>query len=203
MKTILSSRRHNYLARIGIFLIMVALIAGMVLGIVGCGGTSTQYTLSVSCTVGGNVTHPGIGTFPYPAGAVVLLEAVPAEGYGFTHWSGNVSTIADVYATETSITVNGDYTITANFYSILSAANTELEQVKTGALAYFVVYHVWPVTSANLTTYIPGTLKAIYYFDTSYGWILNATPTVGGWTGIEFVGGVAGPTGQHGWWVAS
>ena len=34
MKTILSSRKHHYMARVSIFLITVALIAGMV---VGCG----------------------------------------------------------------------------------------------------------------------------------------------------------------------
>ena len=38
MKTILGSRKHHYLARISIFLIMVALIAGMV----GCGGTPSS-----------------------------------------------------------------------------------------------------------------------------------------------------------------
>ena len=96
--------------RVSIFLILVALIAGMV----GC-GTTAQYALSVLSTSGGNITHPGIGTFVYPAGAVVILEGVPAKDYGFVNWSGNVSTIADVNAPITTITMNGNYFITANF----------------------------------------------------------------------------------------
>jgi len=40
MKTILSSRRHHYLARFGTFLTAVALIAGMV----GCGPTEVTFT---------------------------------------------------------------------------------------------------------------------------------------------------------------
>ena len=127
MKTILSSRIHHYLAIVSIFLITVALIAGMV----GCGGTSAQYSLSVSSTSGGNVTHPGIGTFTYPAGAVVLLEAEPANGYSFVNWSGNVSTIVDVNSPTTTITMNGHYFITANFaYGKLIQTWYDLDAIK-------------------------------------------------------------------------
>jgi hypothetical protein len=46
---------------------------------------------------------------------VVNLVATPGAGYYFVNWTGNVSTIADVYAAATTITMNGDYSITANF----------------------------------------------------------------------------------------
>ena len=38
-----------------------------------------------------------------------------SEGYRFVEWTGDVGTIADVYAATTTITMNGDYSITANF----------------------------------------------------------------------------------------
>ena len=84
----------------------------------------------------------------------------------------------------------------------LAAANTEAENVKTGSLAYFAEYGVWPSTSGNLSPdYVSGTLKAVYTFDSNYGWMLNATPTPSGWSGISFTGGVSGDSGQHGKWT--
>ncbi len=85
----------------------------------------------------------------------------------------------------------------------VAAANTEAENVKTAELGFFANYSVWPDTSTNLTAtgYISGVLKAVYTFDTQYGWAVNATPTVGGWSGIVFTGGVQGIAGQHGHWA--
>ena len=42
----------------------------------------------------------------------------PDEGYRFVEWTGDVGTIADVYAAATTITMNGDYSITANFEEV-------------------------------------------------------------------------------------
>jgi hypothetical protein len=46
---------------------------------------------------------------------VVDLVAEPEEGYRFVNWTGDVDTIADVEDTETTITIEDDYGITANF----------------------------------------------------------------------------------------
>ena len=78
-------------------------------------GPAPEYNLTISSTDGGTVTDPGEGTFTRDAGTVVNLKAVPDAGYVFVRWTGNVSTIADVYAKDTTITMNGNYTITANF----------------------------------------------------------------------------------------
>ena len=86
----------------------------------------------------------------------------------------------------------------------LAAANTEAETVKTGSLAYFAEYSVWPVDSGNLTpTYVSGVLKGDYTFDINYGWILNATVVAppDGWVGVEWTGAVGGEIGQHGKWT--
>jgi len=74
-----------------------------------------QYSLSISSTAGGSVTAPGQGTFTYSAGTVVNLVASPLGGYQFVNWTGNVATIADDEDPTTTITMNSNYSITANF----------------------------------------------------------------------------------------
>ena len=71
--------------------------------------------LTVSSTAGGSVTDPGEGVFPCDVGAVVTLVARPDEGYQFVRWTGDVATIADVEAAQTTITMEGNYSITADF----------------------------------------------------------------------------------------
>ena len=77
-----------------------------------------QYDLSINSTEGGSVTEPGEDIFTYDEGTVVDLVAEAEEGYWFVEWTGNVSTIADIYAAATNITMNGDYEIIANFGSV-------------------------------------------------------------------------------------
>jgi len=72
-------------------------------------------TLTISSTTGGSVITPGEGSFSYPLGTEVSLVAEAESEYYFIYWSGDVSTFADVDATETTIIINGDYSITANF----------------------------------------------------------------------------------------
>ena len=103
------------MATVSIFLVTIALIAGMV----GCnfgppGGV--RHSLTISSTEGGSVTEPGEGAFPlYSEGRVVDLVATPDSGYHFVNWTGNVDTIADVEDATTTITMYGTCTITANF----------------------------------------------------------------------------------------
>jgi hypothetical protein len=76
-----------------------------------------QYDLTVTSTAGGSLTMPGEGTFMYDAGTVVNLVAEAEEGYKFVTWTGDVSTIEDPNAAQTTITTQGSYSITANFES--------------------------------------------------------------------------------------
>ena len=73
------------------------------------------WTLTVQSGSGGSVSSPGQGTFTYDAGTVVNLEALADGAHVFENWTGDVSTIADVNSAITTITMNGDYNITANF----------------------------------------------------------------------------------------
>jgi len=94
---------------VGIFLIAVALVVGTV----GC--VPVQYNLTIDSTCGGVVTTPGEGTFTYFEGKVVRLVARPLVGYFFVKWTGDVATIETVNCFLTTITMNGNHHITANF----------------------------------------------------------------------------------------
>jgi hypothetical protein len=74
--------------------------------------------LTISSTAGGSVTTPGEGVFTCDPGTVVNLVVEPEEGYRFVRWTGDVDTIGDVNAAATNITIDGYYSITANFVSI-------------------------------------------------------------------------------------
>ena len=102
-------------------MLSVSLVVMLVLsvGLIGCGGDETpeiiEHSLTISSTEGGQVTAPGEGTFTYNEGEQVNLVAIPDEGYQFASWTGDVGGIADAEDATTTITMNGDYSITANF----------------------------------------------------------------------------------------
>jgi uncharacterized repeat protein (TIGR02543 family) len=70
------------------------------------------------------VTIPGEGVYTYHAGSVVDLVGEHEEGYRFVNWSGDVDTIVDVNTAATTITMQGNYTITANFERSVNRALT-------------------------------------------------------------------------------
>ncbi|MDW7670767.1 MAG: S8 family serine peptidase [Bacillota bacterium] len=78
-----------------------------------------EYSLTISSTTGGSVTTPGEGNFTYSDGTVVNLVAVADSGYQFVNWTGDTGSIANVNAASTTITMNGSYSITANFEAII------------------------------------------------------------------------------------
>ena len=75
-------------------------------------------SLTTFSTPGGSVTKPGEGIFIYIAGTKITIAAEPDEDYQFVNWIGDVDTIADVYDTTTTITIDDNYSITANFESL-------------------------------------------------------------------------------------
>ncbi len=74
-----------------------------------------SYDLTTNSTADGSVTTPGEGTFPYDCGTVVDLIAEAEEGYQFVNWTGDIATVADVEDATTTITVNDNYYVIANF----------------------------------------------------------------------------------------
>lgn len=75
-------------------------------------------TLTVSSTSGGAVGAPGEGSFLYDNGTGVSLQATADLNYHFVNWTGTaVSTgkVADAASASTTVTMDGDYTLVANF----------------------------------------------------------------------------------------
>jgi hypothetical protein len=156
------------MVRVSIFLITVALMAGMV-GCVIYPLSPSYYPslwcdLTVSSTTGGSVTTPGEGTFSYYTYTVVGLVATPDAGYRFVNWTGDVGTIANVNAAVTTIIMNGCYSITANFVAVYNLT-------------------VSSTTGGSVTT--PG--EGTFSYDAGTMVSLNATPDAGyrfvNWTG--------------------
>ena len=77
------------------------------------------FELTIDSTSGGQVTDPGEETFRYREGREVDLVAEADDGYEFVEWTGHTDTIDDTSAAETTITMNGDYSITAEFREVL------------------------------------------------------------------------------------
>jgi hypothetical protein len=122
VKTVFGSIIHS--RGRGIAILFIVTMLGAVAG--GCQGTPVpdpdsdptppaKYSLSIASTAGGSVTTPGEGTFTYDEGTEVNLVALPEDGHLFVEWTGSVGTITNVNATSTTITMNDDYSVTANF----------------------------------------------------------------------------------------
>ena len=88
--------------------------------------SQVAYDLTTVSTSGGSVTTPGEGAYNYAEGSVVDIIATPDSGYGFVNWTGDTSTIADINDPTTTITMNDDYSITANFSQIMHALTMQV-----------------------------------------------------------------------------
>jgi Divergent InlB B-repeat domain/The GLUG motif len=111
MKTTYHSKKAQFLTIVSIFSVMAALIAGMA----GCDGNHESYTLTITSTPGGSVVEPGEGMFTYYAGTEVHLVAEADEGYQFLSWGGYPIHVVDRKATATTIVMDRDYSLSANF----------------------------------------------------------------------------------------
>jgi hypothetical protein len=91
------------------------------------------YYLCINSTAGGSVTTPGEGSFDYLAGTVVDLVATPDADYGFVNWTHDVGAfVANVTAASTTIFMNGDHSITANFEKLLGGYNLTISSTTGG-----------------------------------------------------------------------
>jgi len=66
-------------------------------------------TLTINTAGQGTVTGAG----PFASGTVVSVSATPASGWQFVNWTGDA--VANSSSASTTITMNGNKTITANF----------------------------------------------------------------------------------------
>jgi uncharacterized repeat protein (TIGR02543 family) len=74
------------------------------------------YTLSIGAApMEGGTTSPSVGDQLYSEDQVVSVTAIPDTGYAFVGWTGDV---ADPFAPSTTITMDMDKSITANFEAV-------------------------------------------------------------------------------------
>ncbi len=105
-----------------------------------------RYTLTLASNPSGSgsidASPPPEGDGRYAPGTVVTLTATPADGFLFSNWSGDASGLTN----PTTITMNGNKNITANF-------------VEGRTLTLNVVNGDWGtvVVEPNLPLYAPGT----------------------------------------------
>jgi hypothetical protein len=83
----------------------------------------TTYSLTTSAMNGTITLNPAGGT--YASGTVVTLTATPKSGYKFSNWSGSVSGTSN----PTTITMNANKTVTANFTAAAVVVNLEAESL--------------------------------------------------------------------------
>jgi hypothetical protein len=74
-------------------------------------GAATSFSLTL-ITSGQGTLSPSAGSHSQTAGSVVEIKATPAAGWRFANWSGEVTNPA---AATTTVTMNSNKTITANF----------------------------------------------------------------------------------------
>jgi len=80
----------------------------------------------------------------------------------------------------------------------LSAANSEVENVKTASLAYYAENERWPDNSGDIGAFLAGNLTGYYEFDTGFGWVMVGT----GWQPeLSWQDGAPDVGGSHGKWI--
>jgi hypothetical protein len=151
--------------------ILLASVLALSVGLIGCGGEGgpevTEYTLTISSTDGGDSTCvPAVGctcgegtessgglNVPEEClcaeGTEVSIEATAKPGYRFVNWTGDVDTIANADAAKTTITMNSDYSITANF--IAQGAVPDHEP----PINIFLVLHIDPLGELGAEEFKP------------------------------------------------
>jgi len=85
----------------------------------GPGESTYDLTLSVDPTEGGT-TDPTLGTHAFSVDQVVTITALPAEGYEFDHWTGEVT---NPNSATTTVTMDADKSVTAHFIQTSACIN--------------------------------------------------------------------------------
>ncbi len=126
-----------------------------------CGSGGTTYSLNTSSTAGGSVTAPGEGAYAYTPGTSVSIVAAAQAGHEFAEWSGtavSAGKVADSSAASTTVTVDGNYTLTANFspttatthtLALSSGAGGSVTSPGEGTLSYAPGSHVSIAATPN------------------------------------------------------
>lgn len=131
----------------------------------------TQISRNCDLTIeisGSGTTTPSLGKHSFTQATIVNIAATPASGWQFAGWTGSV---ADPSSADTTVTINDDMTIVANFAQ--SSANDDLTIVVSGSGT--------TTPPAGIYSYSQGVIVGI-----------TAVPD-GGWQFVSWTGNVADP----------
>ena len=141
-----------------------------------------QKTLTCSSTDGGSVTQPGEGVFHYDQNVVVGLAAAADSNYHFVNWTGtavNAGKVADPNSAGTTVTMDADYSMIANFApgeeNILREINQRLELRTSGSISDFESFYTANGWSLDVTK----------DFEVKTGFHYGDTSAAEGWTGLS------------------
>ncbi|MFC1924847.1 hypothetical protein ACFLXA_05755 [Chloroflexota bacterium] len=103
--------------KLKIFMIGLMVIALLATFMAGC-SDEEEFDLKISVDpAGGGTTSPAAGTYTYEEGDVITIKATAATGYEFDSWTGDV---ADTSAATTTVTMDANQTVTANFVELVT-----------------------------------------------------------------------------------
>jgi hypothetical protein len=95
-----------------------------------------QPTLVVTCGSGGTVVRPGVGSFAYERGTVVVAEAVANNGYRFSGWTGSLVDSKNVESpqlSQTNVVANNGGTLHANFEPMQEDFHEDWQMASVGS----------------------------------------------------------------------
>jgi len=111
-----SSETENWLY-LGTYISSLSLPAESITTI-ALSSSGPMQTLNCSSTTGGSVIIPGEGDYQYSQGSDVTIIAEADQYYHFLDWTGtavDACDVADPYAESTTVTMDANYTVVANF----------------------------------------------------------------------------------------
>ena len=117
---------------------------------VTCYSLTTSVSPSGSGSVGAS-PPPNCTGGKYTSGTVVTLTATPASGYSFSSWSGSVTGSVN----PTTVTMNGDKSVTANFAQVCYSLTTSVSPSGSGSVG------VSPVANCTGGKYTSGTVVTL------------------------------------------
>ena len=123
------------------------------------------HTLDINSSEGGSVISPGEGIFDSKPGSIIKIFAESDIGYIFDEWTGTTvenGKVADPNAAATTVSVDGDYTLYANFVaqlgypvtvSIGNPGNTA-DDTGYGSVGYVYEIGKYEVTTGQYTEFL-------------------------------------------------
>jgi hypothetical protein len=134
------------MARVCIFLTVIALIAGMV----GCGGTTpAKYTLTMAVAGGNGTAIDLTNASPYTVGTVVSIRAVAATGYYFVNWTSTAGTFANATAAETAFAMPAQDTIVSANFALEIWDWYDLDAIRNNLIGDYILMNDLDSTTAG------------------------------------------------------